>query len=654
MALQAVDSYDKLFLKCDGTTTTFTDSSLSPKTVTANGTATQLPSKFNKSAAFFNGTSDRIDIPDHADWDFGTGAFTLEGWYFFNSVPTQPSLLSVGGGTAGVHITYYSGNLHVYVANVAKTFAWTPSTGTWYHVAFVRDGSNNLYAFINGTQIGSTLSSSANITGTTAGVQLGNETVVGVNYFSGWMKEIRISNTARYTANFTPNTGQATADSNTKLLLHCDTPADCPIGPAIYLDGTGDYLSLADHADWDSGASGSFTYEAFVQFKVTTAQRIFSRDDGASGNGLSLHYDGAGQILGYVATSNVAGSWTPVINKWYHIALVRNSSTVKVYVDGVEKATGTISTAMSYSTALYIGQMFNSTQLLNGYLREVRVSDVARYTSAFTPSQSGFTVDSNTKLYIKGNESNGVTTFVDSETSAKTVTTNGDAKIKYIEDYRSCIFKDDGNTGHKPYPVSTAKIDFFCLGSSVASFTDATSSYLSIPDSDDWYFNADFTQEAYIRLPVLNVSTYFFGQSTDSLNATVLWYEQSTPYLGYRDYVANSNVLAFQADPKFIVNTWFHIALTRSGNDFTIWVNGTSIATANQSVTYSNVNGNFYVGADNAVTWSFAGQKLMDNIRISKGTARYTSTFNPPFEPASSSTSSGAGVSAISTFLMIF
>jgi Neuraminidase (sialidase) len=70
-------------------------------------------------------------------------------------------------------------------------------------VAFVRDGSSNLYAFVNGTQIGATLTSSQNIHGGTGGVYVAYANGSG-DYLPGWIDELRISKgIARWTSNFT-------------------------------------------------------------------------------------------------------------------------------------------------------------------------------------------------------------------------------------------------------------------------------------------------------------------------------------------------------------------------------------------------------------------------------------------------------------------
>jgi hypothetical protein len=263
----------------------------------------------------------------------------------------------------------------------------------------------------------------------------------------------------------------------------------------------------------------------------------------------------------------------------------------------------------------------------------LRVSNSARYTTAFTPSQSGFTVDANTKLYIKGTENNGVTTFVDSETTPKTVTTAGDTKIKYTEDYRSCIFKDE--TGKFPYPVGSAKVDFFTVSGSGVGYFDGTNSSLSIGSSADFSFPADFTGEGYYRFRATSGTQALFDAGSVLDNKGFYPTYSSGNGLSYSLNGTGSGTYAAFAP---IVNTWYHIAVSRSGSTIQFWVNGIatgasySNATATDSSTYGCTIGNYYGGNH----WLNA---LSDNIRISKGIARFTAAFNP--EDDSESAASG-------------
>ena len=208
-----VDSYTKLLLHCDGAdaSTTFIDSALG-KAVTANGNAQidTAQSKFGGASGLFDGTGDYLTLADSADWDFSTGAFTIDFWIRFSSIAaTQGIINHITNGTnywaiywsTSNEITFLKYTDAVETINITKS--WTPVINTWYHVALVRNGTN-WYFFVDGTQIGTT-GSSAYATGNYTGVLRIAQHSNTANHFFGWLDEIRISKgIARWTSNFTP------------------------------------------------------------------------------------------------------------------------------------------------------------------------------------------------------------------------------------------------------------------------------------------------------------------------------------------------------------------------------------------------------------------------------------------------------------------
>jgi len=655
MANTAIDSNDKLYVRNENIAvpTTFQDSSTAnPKTITASGDAKQLPVKFNSSAGFFNGSSDYVVLPDHADWDVGTGDFTIEGNFFFTGVGNSQCLISRNENTDYALRITAGGNLVFDIGGSAVVSAAHPfSVNTWYHVAAVRSGTN-CYIWVNGTQFSTTGTNSTNISGTSI-LTLGCLSSSLSHFFGGWMKEVRISNSARYTGAFTPSTTQFSSDSNTKLLLHFDTPASSPIAPAIYFDGTGDYLSSADHADWDFG-TGDVTAECFFMKPAGTLSGVETLIDvgqGTSGVGVTLYFDynGGSPVLGWrFSGSSDFRSCSVVANRWYHAAVVRSGTTLYLFLNGVLLgSTGTSSANITGSTAgLSIGRSNVPDRLFTGYLREIRVSNSARYTSAFTPSQTGFTVDSNTKLYVKGDDANGATTFVDSETTPKTITTNGDTKIKWIEDYRTCIFKDSGNTGHKPYPAGLAKVDFFAMGNGCYSGTIAGSGYATAPDSADWDFGTgDFTLETHARWSLVSGTQALLEIGNGQGTGITLQLSTATTLFCY---VNGSGSATFAFVP--VVNMWYHLAASRASGTLKLFINGVQVYSGADSNNVTGSTQGLKIGNRTANPDYFNGR--MDNMRIASA-ARYTATFNPPYDPNTSLTNY-AGVSAISTFFMMF
>ena len=208
------DTDSVLMLHMDGSdaSTTFTDSSASAHTMTANGNA-QIDNDITKfsQTGLFDGSGDYVSTPNSTDWDFGTGDFTIDFQY---RTPADPDtnnarvFLAVGDAidaSAGVLVRYTTGGgLSVYINGTQYTFAWTPSGSTFYHVALTRSGSN-LRAFIDGTQIGSTQSNSADIqVNQSLFVGAQNDGGVASSFINASLDELRVvKGTAVWTANFT-------------------------------------------------------------------------------------------------------------------------------------------------------------------------------------------------------------------------------------------------------------------------------------------------------------------------------------------------------------------------------------------------------------------------------------------------------------------
>jgi hypothetical protein len=186
-----------------------------------------------------------------------------------------------------------------------------------------------------------------------------------------------------------------------------------PGSSSIQFDGTGDYLSVADSDDWSFG-TGDFTLEAYVRFNDSAgSENLFSQYQGGS-NRWYLHADLTNNTLGFydagsgMDVEKTVVTW--VADTWYHVAMVRYSGTVTYYVDGTAYTiTGTSPGGnITNNTAnLQIGQYDSGTNL-NGYMDEIRISNSARYTGAFTPTTTAFTADSNTKLLIHSDFNGGL------------------------------------------------------------------------------------------------------------------------------------------------------------------------------------------------------------------------------------------------------
>ena len=605
--------------------TTFVDSETTAKIVSSSGNVKQIPYMLNKSAGFFNGTTDYVVVPASTDFNFGTGDYSIEAYINFTSLAgTANCLFDIGtaGANTGLDIHFSSTTATVWSMGTTYTFAFAAVINTWYWVQLVR-ASGVLKLYVDGVQKGSNQSDTTNVT--TAAVSMIGRVDAYNYYFTGWIKELRVSNIARTIA--IPTT-QFTSDSSTLLLMHFDTPATCPIGPAIYFDGTGDYLTVPSSTDFDLA---DFTIEAWFKWDVTTGNQALITRNHATTNGFAI-FTNSSTIYGQLHNASpVAVTWSKTAGKWYHIAFTRSGSNLNLWVDGTSIGTGSNGVAISDNHDVWIGQDDVLNGYFNGSMREIRISNIARYTTAFTPSQTGFTVDANTKLYIKGNENNGAVTFLDSSTSPKTVSTVGDTKIKYTEDYRSCIFLDSSTgTTKRPYPQGSAKVDFVSAFGTGAGFFDGTNSQLAIPNHADWSMGtADYTIDTYIKFKALVVAAGVITTcNTNTSSFQVDVGNATAPNFTIHVTQAGSIRISYTFAP--ILDSWYHLAVSRYSGTTTIYLNGTAVGTpyaGSDNITAGTSP--FYIGGDVINNqYYFKGQ--LDGVRISKGIARYTAVFNPP------------------------
>jgi hypothetical protein len=200
--------------------TAFPDSSFSDKIVTAFGNAQIDTSQFifGGSSILLDGTGDYLSIPDSPHWDYGTGDFAMEAQVRHAVVGDQIYVNSQGGfgadgGGIGVGLGYDgAGSLYSGINGNNYLFTWTPLVNTWYHVFMSRDGGQ-LRAFINGIQIGSTQTSTENVTGGTEVVYIGRRNN-NSRLFNGWIQEVRITKGfSRHTSDFAAPTEAYTGDS---------------------------------------------------------------------------------------------------------------------------------------------------------------------------------------------------------------------------------------------------------------------------------------------------------------------------------------------------------------------------------------------------------------------------------------------------------
>jgi len=182
-------------------------------TVTANGNAQidTADKKFGTGSGLFDG-NDYLSIPDDADFDFGSGDFTIECWCYVTNTASRTIISKwtsgqlswfLGAGAAGYGFYISSTGANSVLA--CPLTSW-PSTNTWFHIAVCRDGAD-LRLFVDGTQSGSTYNISTTTLFNGSGIVTIGDDANSNPGFYGQIDDVRITKAvARYTANFTPPT----------------------------------------------------------------------------------------------------------------------------------------------------------------------------------------------------------------------------------------------------------------------------------------------------------------------------------------------------------------------------------------------------------------------------------------------------------------
>jgi hypothetical protein len=184
-------------------------------------------------------------------------------------------------------------------------------------------------------------------------------------------------------------------------------------GASAQFDGTTDFLITGSTSDFAFGTT-EYTIEGWLRLNVTGKQHTFF-DIRAAGNDWVLYVNSSNRLEIFTGSTGT-GSTTLSSAVWYHIAVVRDSTNLKVYLNGTQEIAITAPN-VSGSRQLRMGGgrdggSFPNTDL-NGWMDEIRVSKIARYTSGFTAPTTVFTNDSNTLLLIHADGTNGSTTFTD-------------------------------------------------------------------------------------------------------------------------------------------------------------------------------------------------------------------------------------------------
>ena len=622
--------YTTLLATATGTSdnNNITDSSSNSHSITVNGDAhagTFSPYRSGGYSTYFDG-NDHLTAT-HTN-PLGTADFTVEGWINFDNVGGNRTLMTLDS-TTQLYFRNNGSSIAIYKNSSAYNFSTgTPEVNTWYHFAFVRQ-SGSVTLYWNGQSKGSTSHAHDYTSGN---LHIGCWSAIS-EFFQGHLTDIKISNTAVYTSNFSVPTERLSSDSSTQLIT-CHLPyiADGsnlaetivvngnpsiePFSPydydeysatnhggSVYFDGSGDRITASTSNNFAIGSSEDFIIEAWI-YPTNTSQgnfHLFGIHQAIYNGGIYFDYHSSDFRLG-----DYGGGWdvrttsavTLKYNNWQHICASRTGNLIKIFFNGESLALSSQGQAHtnSYNAgAIAIGGSGVGTDF-QGFISDIRFEKGTSRTSNFTPPTAPLS-STGTELHIKGTDasivdkSQGANLELVNTTGSTTRVKFANTKSIYTGGNSSAKIRLDAS--NKLYDLSYGEGDFTVEG---------------------WFYTTDNTNNPKLYIDISSPSSYW-----------QLYYISGS---GITLRANNTGIYSIESGNSFTENTWHHIALCRSGSNYKVFHNGTEIINVTSTHQIGSNSTKTIGGTDISTGNNLRG--YIQDFRITKGLARYTSNFTPP------------------------
>jgi hypothetical protein len=552
------------------------------------------------------------------DLDPGTSSFTVEMFVRFRYDDVDSDIWYFGG--SGDTIGMYINGDKLQVRGLLNSTSFTSdiltiTVNTWYHIALTRS-ANEWYATVNGV---TSLIRTENGDFTDGSIIIGGR-LNGDLFYHGFISNFRYTTRALYdeeTVYPIPSL-PLTAVANTELLLlgkpdapladssGNDNEADGACGfiigpispfPVLFDDYgilTGFSLTKSlTYPDTLNPGEDDFTVELFFKYS--------GHEDGAMWyfNGLGLNvgmtiFDN--NLYGVVDLENQIDQviLAPSQNTWYHVALTRSVNNWYATVNGVTSLLGTVSGTMA-TCILTVGDYELNDTPFTGSISNFRYTKRALYSQVGvgTIPSLPLTAVANTELLLLAKPGEP---FVDSSSVPKTAT-------------GSCTFVAG--------PISPLPVQFQEYGILTGFSPTMKLVYTGLnPES------SEFTVEMFLRTPPRYGGEVWAFNLENSTTLVLMRIENSIIKLIM--YSNNTLITNQSVFTPILINTWYHVALTRSGNTFYAMVNGSNSSIVTASVDFAGLD--LFVGAGGV------GQHLSDgsisNFRYTKR-ALYTDPTYP-------------------------
>ena len=452
----------------------------------------------------FDGNSDYLET-DKAPFQMLhklTSSWTVESWIYLQDPGNQLTVFDTGGSsstTIGLSL-YIDSQIKFRLRqalsslNVSLSVTHNLNYHSWHHLSVTFDYDTKIIRiFVDGKIVGSTIYGIESSTDSNKDFKIGayeysTDTIDG--HFKGHISNMRVLDSkALYTENFKPPMKELEVTPET-VLLACQSKTDATLektgktltangtavaseltpgiltpvpkagaGSAITgsveFDGAGDYMTVTETEDFDFG-TGDFTIEYWywesnnskserrtLDMRDSTRQWMIGH---TNDNGGKIFFEAVtGGVTVQVFSENNANT-TGDRENWRHLAVVRNGNTITIYLDGVNRGSGSFTgTIRDDQNTLNIGRDSSATtRNYQGFLSNLRiVKGTALYTDDFIPPTRELKKVPGTVLLCCQDPDSPLT-----EATGKTITGYGDLyELDESVDLSTTASWVDGSTG---------------------------------------------------------------------------------------------------------------------------------------------------------------------------------------------------------------
>jgi hypothetical protein len=207
----------------------------------------------------------------------------------------------------------------------------------------------------------------------------------------------------------------------------------------------------------------------------------------------------------------------------------------------------------------------------------------------------------------------------------------------------STTFTDNGPLAKVPATVA-APLSIINGSGMFSGSGNFTGGYIQYVDSADWDFGSgDFTMECFTNWNAASPGSraaWMSQADTSGGGSPVGFIKTTSDTIVFGGNMSDLTTWNCTSTNTISINTWYHIAGVRSGINFYLWVNGALWASTTSNKTLINSPSRLGIGiAGEYTSVGYGGpfgvrmMGLMDEVRLTKGVARYTAPFVPPGAP---------------------